>query len=58
MSGNELYDYPVPLSGIIFGLRTSESEKSMIKEILSDKDINFQQIKLADQEYKLKIMSI
>lgn len=58
MSGNELFDYPIPLSGIIFGLKTPESEKSMIKKILSDKDINFQQIKLANQEYKLEIVSI
>jgi len=58
MSGNELLDYPIPLSGIIFGLRTPESEKSLIKKILSDKDINFQQIKLANQEYKLEIVSI
>jgi hypothetical protein len=57
ISGNELIDYPIQLSGIIFGLRTPENEKELIKNILKDKDIKFQQIQLAHEEYKLEVIS-
>jgi len=54
-SGNELIDYPIKLSSIIFGLKTPENEIDMIKKILKGQDIHYKKVRLADNNYKLEI---
>jgi hypothetical protein len=55
ISGNELVDYPFKLSSILFGLKTSDNEKKLIKRILEGNGVEFKNIKLADREFKLQI---
>jgi hypothetical protein len=59
-SGGKLIDYPpqLQLSGIIFGFRTSKKNKKLIKDIFKGKDINFQQIQLVDEEFRLEAINI
>lgn len=53
--GNRLVDYPGALKSIIWGLRTSQEDKSAIRDILKNASVMYKQAVRARGEFRLSI---
>ena len=56
--GDKTYTIPGEISEIIFGCRTSESDKSQIRQIIRYKPINLYQAELKTNQFGLKIAKL
>ena len=56
--GNRIYDTPGKITGVIFGLRTSFSQKAAIAKLLINSDINAYEVRRREGEYLLDVKSM
>jgi hypothetical protein len=56
--GDKTYAIPGEISEIIFGCRTTESDKSLIKQIIRGKSINLYQAELKPNQFGLKLTKL
>jgi hypothetical protein len=56
---NRLADYPAPLCHVVFGLRTPESDKELVRSILRDESgVAYSQVQLEDTRFGLRTIDV
>jgi len=59
VDANQLIDYPGQLNKIIFGLRTTEADRRLVRSVLqAEKDVEYFQVVQDDKRYELHIQAV